>query len=91
MSPCYQGGQSHPSDMSGSLWPAPNTASIIFILHAPCQHQVMFSIFFRQICLAPMGWPHPGMLFRPFLLCFHLVQGSGFKVQGSGGGFAAFF
>ena len=34
----------------------------------------------------------------PFLLCFHLVQGSrfkvqgsGFKVQGSGGGFAAFF
>ena len=91
MSPCYQGGQSHPSDMSGSLWPAPNTASIIFILHAPCQHQVMFSIFFRQICLAPMGWPHPGMLFRPFLLCFHLVQGSGFKVQGSGGGSPPFF
>ena len=27
----------------------------------------------------------------PFLLCFHLVQGSGFKVQGSRGGFAAFF
>ena len=26
----------------------------------------------------------------PFLLCFHWVQGSGFKVQGSGGGFAAF-
>ena len=26
-----------------------------------------------------------------FLLCFHLVQGSGFKVQGLGGGFAAFF
>ena len=26
----------------------------------------------------------------PFLLCFHLVQGSGFKVQGSRGGFAAF-
>ena len=26
-----------------------------------------------------------------FLLCFHLVQGSGFKVQGSRGGFAAFF
>ena len=26
-----------------------------------------------------------------FLLCFHLVQGSGFKVQGCGGGFAAFF
>ena len=25
-----------------------------------------------------------------FLLCFHLVQGSGFKVQGSRGGFAAF-
>ena len=25
-----------------------------------------------------------------FLLCFHLVQGSRFKVQGSGGGFAAF-
>ena len=23
--------------------------------------------------------------------CFHLVQGSGFKVQGCGGGFAAFF
>ena len=27
----------------------------------------------------------------PFLLCFHLVQGSGFRVQGSRGGFAAFF
>ena len=26
-----------------------------------------------------------------FLLCFHLVQGSGFRVQGSRGGFAAFF
>ena len=26
-----------------------------------------------------------------FLLCFHLVQGSGFKVQGSRGGFTAFF
>ena len=26
----------------------------------------------------------------PFLLCFHLVQGSGFKVQGSRGGFAVF-
>ena len=25
----------------------------------------------------------------PFLLCFHLVQGSGFGVQGCGGGFAA--
>ena len=25
-----------------------------------------------------------------FLLCFHLVQGSGFKVQGSRSGFAAF-
>ena len=48
-----------PSDMSGSLSPAPNTASIIFILHAPCQHQVMFSIFFRQICLAPMGGRAP--------------------------------
>ena len=24
-------------------------------------------------------------------ICFHLVQGSGFKVQGSRGGFAAFF
>ena len=23
--------------------------------------------------------------------CFHLVQGSEFRVQGSGGGFAAFF
>ena len=27
----------------------------------------------------------------PFLLCFHLVQGSGFRVQGSRGGFAVFF
>ena len=62
MSPCYQGGQSHPSDMSGSLWPAPNTASIIFILHAPCQHQVMFSIFFRQICHAPMDRSAPNAL-----------------------------
>ena len=26
-----------------------------------------------------------------FLLCLHLVQGSRFKVQGRGGGFAAFF
>ena len=26
-----------------------------------------------------------------FLLCFYLVQGSGFRVQGLGGGFAAFF
>ena len=26
-----------------------------------------------------------------FLLCFHLVQGSGFRVQGSRSGFAAFF
>ena len=25
------------------------------------------------------------------MLCFHLVQGSGFRVQGRGGGFAAFF
>ena len=24
-------------------------------------------------------------------ICFHLVQGSGFRVQGSRGGFAAFF
>ena len=88
MSPCYQGGQSHPSDMSGSLWPAPNTASIIFILHAPCQHQVMFSIFFRQICLAPMGRSTPNALPPLFTL---LSFGSGFKVQGSGGGFAAFF
>mgnify|MGYP007000682515 CR=1 FL=1 len=51
-----------PSDMSGSLSPAPNTASIIFILHAPCQHQVMFSIFFRQICLAPMDRSAPNAL-----------------------------
>ena len=51
-----------PSDMSGSLSPAPNTASIIFILHAPCQHQVMFSIFFRQICLAPMDRSTPNAL-----------------------------
>ena len=29
-------------------------------------------------------------LHSPFLLCFHLVQGSGFKVQGSRSGFAAF-
>ena len=28
-------------------------------------------------------------LHSPFLLCFHLVQGSRFRVQGSGGGFAA--
>ena len=27
----------------------------------------------------------------PFLLCFHLVQGSRFRVEGSRGGFAAFF
>ena len=26
-----------------------------------------------------------------FLLCFYLVQGSGFRVEGSRGGFAAFF
>ena len=26
-----------------------------------------------------------------FSLCLHLVQGSGFKVQGRGSGFAAFF
>ena len=84
MSSCYQEGQSHPSDMSGSLSPAPNTVLSLFILHAPCQHQVMFSIFFRQICLAPMGGRAPLTLFRPFLLCFHLVQGSR-------GGFAAFF
>ena len=62
MSPCYQGGQSHPSDMSGSLWPAPNTVLSLFILHAPCQHQVMFSIFFRQICLAPMDRSTPNAL-----------------------------
>ncbi|MDD7073999.1 MAG: hypothetical protein PUH97_06655, partial [Dialister sp.] len=30
-------------------------------------------------------------LHSPFLLCFHLVQGSRFRVQGSRGGFAAFF
>ena len=27
----------------------------------------------------------------PFFICFHSVQGSRFKVQGSRGGFAAFF
>ena len=59
MSSCYQEGQSHPSDMSGSLSPAPNTVLSLFILHAPCQHQVMFSIFFRQICLALMGGRAP--------------------------------
>ena len=69
-----------PSDMSGSLSPAPNTASIIFILHAPCQHQVMFSIFFRQICLAPMDRSTPNALPPLFTL---LSFGSGFRVQGS--------
>ena len=59
-----------------------------FILHAPCQHQVMFSIFFRQICLAPMDRSTPNALPPLFTL---LSFGSGFKVQGSGGGFAAFF
>ncbi len=34
---------------------------------------------------------NPHFFTAPFLLCFHLVQGSGFKVQGSRGGFAAFF
>ena len=34
---------------------------------------------------------NPHFFTVPFLLCFHLVQGSGFKVQGSRGGFAAFF
>ena len=33
---------------------------------------------------------NPHFFTAPFLLCFHLVQGSGFKVQGSRGGFAAF-
>ena len=33
--------------------------------------------------------PFPKRSIPPFLLCFHLVQGSRFKVQGSGGGFAA--
>ena len=33
---------------------------------------------------------NPHFFAAPFLLCFHLVQGSGFKVQGSRGGFAAF-
>ena len=30
-------------------------------------------------------------LFYFAFICFHLVQGSRFKVQGSRGGFAAFF
>ena len=34
---------------------------------------------------------NPHFFTAPFLLCVHLVQGSGFKVQGSRGGFAAFF
>ena len=34
---------------------------------------------------------NPHFFIVPFLLCFHLVQGSRFKVQGSRGGFAAFF
>ena len=34
---------------------------------------------------------NPHFFTAPFLLCFHLVQGSRFKVQGSRGGFAAFF
>ena len=34
---------------------------------------------------------NPHFFTAPFLLCFHLVQGSGFRVQGSRGGFAAFF
>ena len=51
-----------------------------FILHAPCQHQVMFSIFFRQICLAPMDRSAPNALPPLFTL---LSFGSGFKVQGS--------
>ena len=33
---------------------------------------------------------NPHFFTAPFLLCFHLVQGSGFKVQGSRGGFAVF-
>ena len=32
---------------------------------------------------------NPHFFTAPFLLCFHLVQGSGLKVQGSRGGFAA--
>ena len=34
---------------------------------------------------------NPHFFTAPFLLCFHLVQGSGFRAQGSRGGFAAFF
>ena len=37
---------------------------------------------------------NPHFFTAPFyfaFICFHLVQGSGFKVQGSRGGFAAFF
>ena len=34
---------------------------------------------------------NPSFLHSSFLLCIHLVQGSGCKVQGAGGGFAAFF
>ena len=33
---------------------------------------------------------NPHFFAAPFLLCFHLVQGSGLKVQGSRGGFATF-
>ena len=32
---------------------------------------------------------NPHFFTAPFLLCFHWVQGSRFRVQGCGGGFAA--
>ena len=34
---------------------------------------------------------NPRFFTAPFLLCFHLIHGSWFRVQGSRGGFAAFF
>ena len=40
---------------------------------------MLFALLLKEICKDVL------------LLCLHLVQGSGFKVHGSGGDFAAFF
>ena len=70
-----------PSDMSGSLSPAPNTASIIFILHAPLSASShVFHLFSSNLSRSDGLAPSRNALPPLFTL---LSFGSGFRVQGS--------
>ena len=89
MSPCHQEGRAHP--ICQDLYrPHPIPLRSFLSYTPPVSIKSCFPSFFVKF--VSLRWTAvPLTLFRPFLLCFHLVQGSGFKVQGSGGGFAAFF